>query len=353
MGLATGGLFFIYIQIRRKFSTFTLDVLSLAGPVIMLGLPWYLKNWITLGNPVYPLYFGGPGWDQTRLDLYMGYLNEFGTGRTFRDFVLLPWNIYARHEEFGAVFNKNDVPSLLFPFALSLVFLPRNARIKTIIYLALIRFVLWSVGSHQIRFLLPVYPMVSIVTGYSIQQLILRFKQMNLLGFFLRTLAVAITFITIFYQIQVMRSYHTLAYASGMLSGEGFLSNASRDFPAKNFLLNIEPMEGNVLLLGDGRVYYCQAICIPDPDHFRWAYTLKELDSPDNVGNWLVKNDISHLLISNEDLGFLLDHDPEGIIAQALEVLTRFDDTGCLKLEYEDKNTVIYSNNCQMTGSKD
>lgn len=346
MGLATAGILFLILQIRSGSKSFLKDLLWFAAPAAIFGASWYLKNWITLGNPFYPLYFGGLGWDQTRLNLYMQYLNEFGTGRSLKDFLLLPWNIYARHEEFGAVFNRNDIPSMLFPLALTLVFLQKEDKIKTLIYLTLIRFAFWSVGSHQIRFLLPIYPMLSILTGYSIMQLTLRLKQVNLLGFFLRSLAVALTFITLFYQVQIIRTFHTMAYISGRLSGTEFLSNASKDFPAKNFLLNNGNLEGKVLLLGDGRSYYCQGICIPDPDHFRWAYELGQRSSTDEIGSWFGENGIGYVLLSNEDVGFLIVHDPQGLMNNALGVLEGYRQIGCLRLTYSDQNNLLFEVDC-------
>ncbi|MGD8632499.1 MAG: glycosyltransferase family 39 protein [Anaerolineales bacterium] len=346
MGLATAGIFFLAAQIRSDPKTFLKDLAWFGVPVMLLGASWYLKNWITLGNPIYPLYFGGQGWHQTRLNLYMGYLNEFGTGRSFKDFILLPWNVYARHEEFGAVFNRNDIPSLLFPLTVTLVFLPKKNWVKMLIFLTLIRSAFWSIGSHQIRFLLPIYPMLSILTGYSIQQLVLRFKQVKLLGFFLRSLALALTFITVFYQIQVMRTFNTLAYTSGALSGTDFLANASRDFPAKDFLLNGDSLEGKVLLIGDGRSYYCQEVCIPDPDHFRWAYELSQRSSTSELEAWLVEREVGYLLLSKEDLGFLTAHDQHGLMGSALGVVERYRQAGCLRLAYADQNNTLYEVIC-------
>jgi hypothetical protein len=346
MGLATAAICFFLIQVRNKFSRIVPDLISFGLPVLILGLPWYLKNWILLGNPVYPLYFGGPGWDQARLDLYMGYLNEFGTGRTLKDIILIPINVYTRHAEFGAVFNRNDIPSILFPLTITLMFLPKKARIYELGIILFLRSAFWLIGSHQIRFLLPIYPILAILTGYTIRQLIFQIRRFKLVGFFFQTLTIALSFITIFYLVQVMRTYNTLNFTAGWQSKEMFLNNASRDFPAKNFLLQTSPLEGKVLLIGDGRNYYCQTICIPDPDHFRWSLELAKLDQINEINQWIKTREISFLLISIEDISFLRAHDPSGVMTKALQVIEKYKEAGCLSIRYSNANTILYHTDC-------
>jgi hypothetical protein len=346
MGLATAAIYFAIVEVRRKSAGIVPDLIRFGLPILILGLPWYLKNWIFLGNPFYPLYFGGPGWDQARLDLYMGYLNEFGTGRTLIDFILLPINVYTRHAEFGAVFNRNDIPSVLFPLMIALVFLPKKGRIYELGFLLALRSVFWLIGSHQIRFLLPIYPVMAILTGYSIRQLIFRIRQFRLMEFFFQTMTITLSFITMFYQVQVMRTYNTLDYVAGWQSKEVFLSNASRDFPAKNFLLHSGPVEGKVLLVGDGRNYYCQAVCIPDPDHFRWSLELSKLDQIPEINQWIKARQVSYLLLSVEDINFLWAHDPSGIMKKAFAVIEDYKEAGCLSITYQDDNTILYQVNC-------
>jgi 4-amino-4-deoxy-L-arabinose transferase-like glycosyltransferase len=347
MGLAAAGIFFLTSQFRKRFNRFPTDLARISIPVLILGLPWYLKNLIVFVNPVYPLYFGGPEWDQTRLSLYMQYLGQFGTGRTIKDFILLPWNIYARHEEFGAVFNRNDIPSLLFPLSAAVLFLPKDKKINNLILFTILRFGFWLIGSHQIRFLLPVYPLLAILTAYSISQITLRAKRIKTLGFFFQALTIGLTAITIFYQIQIMRTFNTLSTAAGLQSKDAFLSRASRDYPAKSSLMRSDSLEGKLLLLGNGRNYYCQDICIPDPDHFHWSSKLAELTSPESVTNWLSSKKISYVLLSNEDIGFLLNHDPDNVISQAIDRINEYQEAGCLELIFNDENNRLFRSVCR------
>ena len=95
LALAAGskytGLLFIFIAgftalvilLRRKGGS--------VGPAFAIGLgamllasPWYVRNEIWKGNPVFPFFyskFGGSGWDQRRADIYTHQQNTFGVGR--------------------------------------------------------------------------------------------------------------------------------------------------------------------------------------------------------------------------------------------------------------------------------
>ncbi len=65
--------------------------LSPKGIALILGLsvaiasPWYIRNVINVGNPVYPFLYeqlGGRNWDQWRADIYRDEQQSFGIGRT-------------------------------------------------------------------------------------------------------------------------------------------------------------------------------------------------------------------------------------------------------------------------------
>ncbi len=57
----------------------------LLGFVAMaLASPWYIRNVVWKGNPVFPFFYsklGGNGWDQRRADIYSHQQNTFGVGR--------------------------------------------------------------------------------------------------------------------------------------------------------------------------------------------------------------------------------------------------------------------------------
>ena len=170
MGMAVLGGFVLFSTLKLGWRKSLRAGLSFGLTAAIVAAPWYVKNVIWFDNPIFPLVFGGPGWDALRLELYSAYLYSFGAGRGLIDYLLLPWNVYTRCEEFGTVMNRIDIPSMLF-LILVLVWKWPNQIARALLLLAGARFVLWSLGSQQIRFLLPIYSALAIGAAYVIERL--------------------------------------------------------------------------------------------------------------------------------------------------------------------------------------
>ncbi|MFN8516544.1 MAG: hypothetical protein U0232_24845 [Thermomicrobiales bacterium] len=75
------------------------------------AVPWYAKNWIVLGNPIWPLFVGGRDFDE----LAAGLTNYFARGmaispHTPLGYLLLPVAAYLR----GSIEQKYVILSPLF-----------------------------------------------------------------------------------------------------------------------------------------------------------------------------------------------------------------------------------------------
>jgi len=341
MGFAVLGVFLVFFVIRKGIQKQWRSIIWFAIPAVVICSPWYLKNLIMFGNPVYPLYFGGPGWSAERLANYSAYLNSFGAGQTFRDYLLLPWNIYAKHTQFGAAMNRNDIPNLLFPLLLLYPFLKKNPLINTLLGISFLRFVLWALGSQQLRFLMPIYPLLAIATAYIIDQLSENVFQRSSLKLFLPALTVGLTSISLFYQFQFILQYRTLDVVIGRESRDEFLANAVGDYPASRYIK--EQLEDNhkIMMLGDGRGYYCLPKCVPDPDHFRWAGEIASMRGESTFSLWFQEMGFTHVMMSWEHLDFLLQHDPTGVLHASLKELLDWKEDGCLRPVFENQSVEI------------
>jgi len=274
-------------------------------------------------------------------------LKSFGAGQTFRDYLLLPWNIYAKHTQFGAAMNRNDIPNLLFPLLLLYPFLKKNPLINTLLGFSFLRFVLWAFGSQQLRFLMPIYPLLAIATAYIIDQLSENVFQRSSLKLFLPALTVGLTSISLFYQFQFILQYRTLDAVIGRESRDEFLANAVGDYPASRYIKKQLEDEHTIMMLGDGRGYYCLPKCVPDPDHFRWAGELFSRNDEQTLTSWFNEKGFTHVLISWEDLDFLLQHDPKGIMRSSAKELLKWKEEGCLKPVFEDRWAEVDEILCQ------
>ena len=60
------------------------------------GFCWMIWNWMTFGNPVYPFagsIFGGLGWSDETSRAMSIYMDLFGMGKRWLDYILIPWRL--------------------------------------------------------------------------------------------------------------------------------------------------------------------------------------------------------------------------------------------------------------------
>lgn len=136
---------------------------------LVVGSPFYIKNWILTGNPLYPfLYeiFGGIGWDTDQARQYDLFLRNLGMGRGLVDYLLLPWNLSFHAKMNSPVFDGilGPIFILTLPFAIGIRNIPNTLKM-TVVYCGL-TFLFWAANVHQIRYLMPIFPFLAIMTGY-------------------------------------------------------------------------------------------------------------------------------------------------------------------------------------------
>ena len=88
----------------------------------IVGAPFYLKNWIMTGNPLYPLFydiFCGKGWSAEQAGYYDTFIKSLGMGREMVDYLLLPWNLSFYAKMNSPIFDGliGPVFILVLPFA--------------------------------------------------------------------------------------------------------------------------------------------------------------------------------------------------------------------------------------------
>lgn len=340
------GLFVLVGSFRRSSRHVLKTSLYFGIPALLVASPWYLKNLLWFGNPVFPFYLGAHTWDVQRLELYSAFLDSFGAGKRAIDFLLLPLNMYVKNVQFGAVMNNIDIPSLLFPLIIAYPFLARKDSRKPIaitilLLIAIARFVLWSIGSQQTRFLYPVFPALSLVVAYITIRLESLLRPKSALRQALPTLCLGLMTIPIFYQGITLLQSGNIATLLGKESKLSFLERNVTGFGDFPILQDVE-VGFRTLLLGDGRSYYCSPNCIPDPEHFRWAAEIQDLDSCSELKSWANSNSISSILLNSQDLDFLLQHDPSGTLSRSLETLRIAEDNGCLRQTRKSEFISLY-----------
>jgi hypothetical protein len=63
------------VPVLRRFSC---GLVAYSAAILLAFLPWLLKDWFLLGNPIYPFIWGGPEWDAARTETGVVTLAHFG-----------------------------------------------------------------------------------------------------------------------------------------------------------------------------------------------------------------------------------------------------------------------------------
>ena len=317
----------------------------LAVTALIVAFPWYGKNLMWTGNPVYPFIFGGPGWPPERLHILMAYLQSFGTGRAFADTLSLPIMLFTQRAAFGTFMSRIDIPSPLFLIALAFPFLRKDHPFRPLGWIVLLRFALWAAGTQQTRFLLPLYPALSLLSAAVLEAWIAhpgapRWRQAAVTGIVGGMVAV-----TLAYQAIYFASARPFPVVLGSESKDSFLERSVYDYGALRYIRTSLTEGDRVFMAWDGQGYYCDERCLPDAEQSQWAQLVAAAAMPQAVTEALRARGVTHLLVDLEGMAFMLQHDPTGLHAAAAGFLQEYA-SACLDTLFESEKVVLYRVEC-------
>jgi hypothetical protein len=157
-------------------------VLAFALPMILVALPWYVKNLIVTGDPLYPLLGGWPN-EQAQAAARDSFDN-YGRGHSPLDLLLLPVRLLVD----GEPFDRAEFISPLFLLFAPLSLLVAGARGAAVPALAGVAayVVVWFVNVQDSRYLLFAMPVLAVAAAVGITGLAAR-------GRFAKLVSVAVT----------------------------------------------------------------------------------------------------------------------------------------------------------------
>ncbi|MGH7403352.1 MAG: hypothetical protein ACREKQ_13035, partial [Candidatus Rokuibacteriota bacterium] len=137
------------------------------GLGVALAAPWYVRNWIRTGSPLFPFYLGiwpaeAPGWDLERSLLYETLFSLYGDTRTALDYLLTPFRLAVAAQPDQPPFY-DGVLGITVVFALPLLawalWTKRlDVELRLAVLVSACLFVFWLFSSQQLRYLLPALP---------------------------------------------------------------------------------------------------------------------------------------------------------------------------------------------------
>lgn len=155
-----------------------LAALVLAG---VIASPWYLRTWAETGSPIFPFYMSiwpgeAAGWDVERSNLFQAMNAQYGGYvKTPLDYLAAPWNISVTAQpelatQFDGVLGVAFLLGLPFlAWALWKLEMPAEAKIGSAV--AAVMFLFWLFSSQQLRYLLPIVPLLAIGIAAAFERL--------------------------------------------------------------------------------------------------------------------------------------------------------------------------------------
>jgi len=327
-------------RLRKNFGETiqSLLIFGLSAGLVMGS--WYIKNLILTGNPVYPLVYGGPGWEPLEDMVLNAYVQTFGFGKTLLDFIRLPYTTYVFQDRFSTISQEIIHPLLWLAFLFP--FLTRSRKHTFVTAYTMTYFVWWFFSSQVIRFLLPLSAFLALFAGAVIE----KFPSMlrNVLKF---SLISGLLIFNLVYQTLTLRNSGAFGYIAGQNSAVEFLRLFVDDYSVKQYIQETFSSDERALFLWDGRGYYCDERCIADTEQSIAVGLALDSPAPEELSEELRGNGITHLMLSSSDADFFIKfHDPAGFHGDAWDYYRNVFLPTCGRSVFRDGGMELFEIDC-------
>ncbi len=138
--------------------------LGFIGLASLFVMPWWLRNLVEGLHALFPY----AGWGDDEFVFF--WLEKYGMGREWTDFLLLPWNLVMRAEIHQHAFLGRLNPIWLALLPAALWALKRTPATRPAGIIAAAGFVMWAAGPQWLRHLVPALPIAALLlaAGHSL-----------------------------------------------------------------------------------------------------------------------------------------------------------------------------------------
>lgn len=320
----------------------TRDILIFCGALAATFVPWAIKNWLLLGNPVYPALasiFGAPLWNTTRDLALESTFHSFGPHSGWASqFHLYAVDLFLHTHSYGEgasypIGNVMPFASLLLPLCLIIMGVQWNRAgsdkdkgrvrlqilaVSALALSALTGFVLWTFSGALVeRYALPMVAYIavigSIVIGWLITSIPRRMWLVSLVLLLIITSRI-LTQERIYLYRDAVVSRSPIQLVTGQLSEDRYTltklgSGTPGDFwQMTDYVNQTLPHDGKLLMLGRGTGYFFQ-----DRDYITdsggdWVpYLVSEGKTPDSMLRLLRSQGITYVVYDARLVHWLTD----------------------------------------------
>jgi hypothetical protein len=314
-------------HIWKRKEKFFPAILTFGILATLVALPWFLKNWITTGNPVYPFFFPAGAVTPVRIQVYQN-LVPWGN---WLDLFLLPLRATYLGQDSGDGYMASIGPLLAGLGALVWLgwrkfSLEQRAALENAAIMALVCWLIWGVGNRlsgnliQTRYYFSVFPAFAALgaAGYwAIRRLEVPHIRLGMIVSGLIILVLGLNLLEV--GVDVLKQ-GTLQVILGIKTEQSYLAdNLGWYQPAMQAVSEL-PEGTTTQLLFEPRSLYCAPRCKPDEILDRWKRDRAALHDAQAIRQAWLKEGITHVLFYRTGADFLVEandphHTPEDLQA--------------------------------------
>jgi hypothetical protein len=237
---------------------------------ILVASPWYVRNVIFIGDPIYPVLSGVLGNSDARWAIERLQRDVPGSGLSWTSLTNLIVGLVENRDFFGA----GAQPGLLIPLGVVALLLGalRVSFLRPWAVAVTLYFVVWLSQANVVRYIYPIFPLCGLGVAWAVSRAFERVRYPAFVTAVLVMLAIAPLSQSIRTLDALYVGSEVAALASGTLSKDEYLSRRLAYYPAVQWLNAHVPPQAHVLYLGETRLLY-----LDRPVKFSSAYDRTEI----------------------------------------------------------------------------
>jgi hypothetical protein len=323
---------------RPKFRAWL--IFSLAAG--LAAAPWFLKIWLTTGNPVYPFVFGGSYWDSIRAQAFGG----LGHGLPLMQVLTAPWDatIWGVEGKVGYTATIGPLWLMLLPIvwlAWPRLVIDRRQLLIDALIISSVAYLSWLIGLAsstifmQTRLVLLIFPLLAIVAAGSLTAA----ARWSLSSISLpRIITVLVSTVWLATGLKIGLDFsrsNVLPVLTGGQARADYLTEQLGWYYVTMQTLNDLGTDTQVLFLWEPRSLYCHVDCQPDSLLDRWWHARQSIGSIDQIADRWQADGVQYVLLYQQgyraatDLNFstaTIEDQPalDQLISQRLDLVRDF-----------------------------
>jgi hypothetical protein len=283
---------------------FLLSAALVASLTLAVAAPWYIKNLIVTGNPIYPMAWGGREWNE----IAERWLGPAGPKASLLEVVILPWRLTVLGQEGTVAYDATMSPLFLMLLPLLLLVPRKAAGIGALLLAVAVGYVLWiangfiATGGFFLngRWLVPIAVPLSLLCAYSLHGLCVWDRKILSLRRVLMMLT-ALTLVFVFLsQLLLTIGFRPWPYLVGQQSRDEYLNAyVSQRFHQMVTYVNQNLTDlDRVLFIWEPRSYGCQVPHRADVLLDNFPQLIGRYASPEGVLAGLQDEGFTHILVN-------------------------------------------------------